>query len=109
MLTDKDIKKLSSVLATKSEFKTVKKDILGLKSEMSRGFSLMATKSELKEVKEEVIGLRESVQGLLVAVDKLAKVISDLNLEYAAITHQLRRHEEWIKQIAKKSGVSLQD
>lgn len=80
MLTDQDIRKLTSVLATKS-------DVL--------------------ELKKDVEGLRESIQGLLVAVDNLAKVISDLHLEYVAITHQLNRHEEWIKQIAKKAGISL--
>ena len=43
----------------------------------------------------------------MVSVDNLAKVISDLNIEYAAITHQLNKHEEWIKQIAEKVGLKL--
>ncbi len=80
MLTDQDINKLTSILATKS-------DIL--------------------ELKQDVAGLRESLQGMIVATDNLAKVISDLRLEYVAITHQLNRHEEWIRKIAKKAGVSL--
>ncbi|OHA15246.1 MAG: hypothetical protein A3H57_02485 [Candidatus Taylorbacteria bacterium RIFCSPLOWO2_02_FULL_43_11] len=80
MLTDKDIDKLTSVLATKND---------------------------LKELVEDVSSLKEVVQGLTTAVDGLAKVIDDLRIEYSAIKMQLSRHEEWIKEIAKKTGVKL--
>jgi len=45
MLTDQDIQKLVSILATKSD---------------------------IQEIKEDVSGLRESIQGLVVAMDGLA-------------------------------------
>ena len=59
MLTDEDIQKLTSVLATKHDVETLR---------------------------EEVSSLRETVQGLTNAIDGLAKVIEDLRVEYAAIT-----------------------
>ncbi len=111
MLTDQDIKKLSSVVATKSDIKEVRKEVdtkfKSLQAEMDRGFGLMAKKSDVDELKKDVDGLRESVQNLVVAVDALTKVIFDLRLEYVAMKLQLNRHEEWIKQIAKKAKVSL--
>ena len=116
MLDDQDIKKLKSVfatredfnnLATKSDFDVFKSEVSSIKSEMNRGFGLMASKSDVNELKKDVEGLRESIQGMMVSVDNLAKVISDLRLEYAAISTQLTRHERWIKQIAEKVGLNL--
>ena len=69
--------------------------------------SLLATKEDVREIKEDVGGLRESLQGMIVATDNLTKVITDLRMEYAAISYQLKRHEDWIKQIATKAGVTL--
>ena len=80
MLTDQDINKLTAVLASK-------RDVM--------------------EIKHDLNDLRESVQGLIVATDNLVKVISDLKMEYVAISSQLSRHERWIKQIAEKTGVNL--
>ena len=80
MLTTKDIKLLTSVFATKADIQ------------------LMQT-----EIKE----LRETTHDLVTAVDKLAKVIDDLRMEYVAIKTQLDRHERWIQEIAKKAGVHL--
>lgn len=59
------------------------------------------------EIRKEFAALRESIQALTIAVDKLAKAVSDLKVEYSAISHQLTRHEKWIQQIAEKVGVSL--
>lgn len=69
--------------------------------------SLLATKDDVREIREDVGGLRESLQGMIVATDNLTKTITDLRMEYAAITFQLKRHEDWIKQIAAKAGVNL--
>jgi archaellum component FlaC len=123
MLNDEDIKKLSSILATKSdldtfksevklEFNGVKKDISDLKSEVKEVKSDLESKflvlnNNIQEVKKDVEGLREAIQGMMVSVDNLAKVISDLRLEYAGITKQLNKHENWIKQIAEKVGLNL--
>jgi len=89
MLTDKDIAKLTSVLATKQE--------------------VIEIKTELAEVRKDIDGLRETVQGLLSAVDKLVQAIHELRTEYSAMGLQLNRHEKWIKEIAGKVGVKLLD
>ena len=80
MLDDKDINKLVSVLASKKD---------------------------VEEIKSDLGDLKELVQGLIVSSDSLAKTISDLTLEYAAISTQLSRHDRWIKQIAEKVGLTL--
>lgn len=91
MLTTEDIQKL---IAAQKEVFTTKEDLIPLKS-------------DIREIKEDVSGLRESLQGMIVATDNLTKVITDLHMEYTAITYQLKRHEDWIRQIAAKAGVSL--
>ncbi|MBI5798327.1 MAG: hypothetical protein HZB10_00140 [Candidatus Yonathbacteria bacterium] len=112
MLTTEDIQKLTSILATKEDFNGVKSDVASLKTDLKdfkdkteREF--ISLKTDIKEIKEDVAGLRESLQGMIVAVDNLTKVITDLRMEYTAITYQLKRHEDWIKQIAEKAGVNL--
>ena len=80
MLDDKDINKLTSVLASKTD---------------------------VEEIKSDLGDLKELVQGLIISNDSIAKSIGDLTLEYAAIKHQINRHEEWIKQIAEKIGIKL--
>lgn len=112
MLTTEDIQKLTSLLATKEDIKEVKEDLTSFKSEMqdfksSTEREFISLKSDIREIKEDVGSLRESLQGMIVATDNLTKVITDLRTEYAAITYQLKRHEDWIKQIAEKAGVGL--
>jgi len=80
MLNDQDINKLTSVLATKKD---------------------------VEEIKSDLGDLKELVQGIIISNDSIAKSIGDLTLEYAAIKHQINRHEEWIKQIAEKVGLKL--
>ncbi|MCX6751495.1 MAG: hypothetical protein NT161_01875 [Candidatus Nomurabacteria bacterium] len=80
MLNDQDINKLTSVLASKKD---------------------------VEEIKSDLGDLKELVQGLIVASDSLIKSMSDLKMEYAAISTQLTRHERWIKQIAEKVGLNL--
>lgn len=118
MLNDEDINKLKSVfatkedfgdLATKSDFNLLKSEVSEIKSEMDRGFNLMAKKSDVEEIKSDLGDLKELVQALIVSSDSIAKSISDLTMEYAAISSQLSRHDRWIKQIAEKVGLSLQE
>ncbi|OHA15356.1 MAG: hypothetical protein A3G52_00095 [Candidatus Taylorbacteria bacterium RIFCSPLOWO2_12_FULL_43_20] len=85
MLTDKDIKKLSSVFATKAE---------------------VVTKSEFAEFKSEFAEFKSE---LFTILDGIAKSIEDLKIEYVAIKVQLDRHDRWIKEIADKTGVKLDD
>ncbi|MDD5720841.1 MAG: hypothetical protein PHT16_00105 [Candidatus Pacebacteria bacterium] len=80
MLNDQDINKLTSVLASKKD---------------------------VEEIRSDLGDLKELVQGIIISNDSIAKSIGDLTLEYAAIKHQINRHEEWIKQIAEKVGLKL--
>lgn len=70
--------------------------------------SVVATKEDVDEIKKDVSGLRESVQALIVSVDGLTKSIDDLKIEYIAITSKINRHEKWIQKIAEKIGVELE-
>jgi hypothetical protein len=110
MLTDEDINKLKVVFATKDDFKNLatKDDVKTLISESEdRMLQVLVTKAELRELKEDIGYLRELVQGLIVSSESLAKAVSDLTLEYAAVKMQLSRHDAWIKQIAEKIGLQL--
>lgn len=80
MLSDQDINKLTSVLASKKD---------------------------VEEIKSDLVDLKELVQGIIVSNDSIAKSITDLTLEYAAVKMQLSRHDNWIKQIAEKIGLQL--
>ncbi len=70
--------------------------------------SLLATKSDVSDLREDVDGLKRTLQELTVSVDKLVGAIDNLRIEYVAIKMELDRHEKWIKQIAKKAGISLE-
>lgn len=114
MLDTKDIVKLKSLLATKQDLKNLatKKDLKEVKIEVSKIKSDMDSKftvihSDIQDIKKDVESLREAIQAMMVSIDGLAKVISDLRLEYAVISTQLTRHERWIKQIAEKVGLDL--
>ena len=67
----------------------------------------LATKEDIKEMREEIADLRETVQALLVSVDRFVKVAADLQQENVAINAQLTRHEEWIREIARKARIAL--
>lgn len=101
MLNDKDINRLTSVLATKSD---VEKTVFASESRM---LSVLASKQELSVLKEDLEDLKELVHGLIVSTDGIAKAINNLSTEYAAISTQLSRHEKWIKEIAEKVGLKL--
>ena len=101
MLDDKDIKKLKSVFPTKVDLEKVVSD------SADRMLIVLASKKDTEEIKSDLGDLKELVQGLIVGNDAIAKSISELRLEYAAISTQLSRHDRWIKQIAEKVGLNL--
>ena len=119
MLNDEDIIKLKSVFSTKEDIQgfraELKQDIQELRIELKQDISnsqdkllsIIATKQELQEVKSDMADLKELVQALIVSTDNIAKSISDLRIEYSAISTQLSRHELCIKQIAEKVGLKL--
>ena len=69
--------------------------------------SVLASKHDVKELRADMADLKELVHALIVSSDTLANSISNLTTEYAAISNQLTRHELWIKQIAEKVGLKL--
>ena len=108
MLNDEDIIKLKSILATKEDIQEIRKELKqDISDSQDKLLSIVATKQELQEVKSDMADLKELVQGLIVSTDNIAKAISNLSIEYAAISTQLSRHELWIKQIAEKVGLKL--
>jgi hypothetical protein len=119
MLNDEDVIKLKSVLVTKDDFKEMKSDILEIKSDLSEfkketnnnflrlDSKIGSIKTDISEMKNDMTDLKELVQGLIISTDNIAKSISDLRIEYSAISTQLSRHELWIKQIAEKVGLKL--
>ena len=69
---------------------------------------VLATKEDVKEVKAELVDLKETVRELVTAIDRLAKAVDDLRIEYSAMAMQLNRHEKWIQQLAEKLGIKLE-
>lgn len=67
----------------------------------------LATKEDIREMREEIATLRESIQALSVSVEKFVKIAAALQQEHAAISVQLTRHECWIKELARKAGLTL--
>ncbi len=84
MLEESDIKRLSEVFVSRTEFN-----------------------NRMDHLEETVGHIRYTVDGMAVAFDKMAKSIDDLRHEYIAIKLQLDRHEKWIREIAAKTGVTL--
>jgi len=97
MLSDKDIQKL--IKAQEKVFVT--------KEDFTKLVTLDEFDKFKKEVKEEFAGLRETIQALVISVDKLVKAVENLRQEYVAITSKIDRHEKWIQQIAEKVGIEL--
>lgn len=75
--------------------------------DINKLISVLASKKDVEEIRSDLGDLKELVQGVIISNDSIAKSIGDLTLEYAAIKHQINRHEEWIKQIAEKVGLKL--
>ncbi|MBI5004282.1 hypothetical protein HZC00_04265 [Candidatus Kaiserbacteria bacterium] len=88
-----------------------KKKVIGfndLNDKLDRMIDAMVTHDDLKRLEERLDQkIDKRVGEILTAIDRLAKVVSDLSLEYAAVSVQLSRHEEWIRLIAQKTGVNL--
>jgi hypothetical protein len=92
MITDRDIKKLKAVFATRDE----------IDSKFDRVFSIIIkTQQDVSELQNDVGDLRESVQGLYVANDGLAKTLAEIQMEFAAYKGQTNRRFEQTEKILK--------
>ncbi|MEK7459777.1 MAG: hypothetical protein AAB636_01795 [Patescibacteria group bacterium] len=94
-------------LISESEKRVLIKTETLISESQDKILTLVATKTEVKDLKDDIGYLRELVQGLILSNDSIAKSITDLTLEYAAVKMQLSRHDNWIKQIAEKIGLQL--
>lgn len=75
---------------------------------VSRVVAAVATKEDVAELREDINVLNEKFDRQLILLDKLIERVDAMRLEYAAVSTQLSRHEEWIKEIAKKAGIKLE-
>jgi siroheme synthase (precorrin-2 oxidase/ferrochelatase) len=74
---------------------------------VARVVAVVATKEDIRRVEERLAALEENLNRFVTASEKFTGAFQDLKLEYAAVSTQLSRHEEWIKKLAEKTGVTL--
>lgn len=87
----------NSPMLTDTDFKRIQKLLLTLPG-----------KEDFHRVEERLTNVESSLRSLTVSVEKFVKVAADLREENAAISVQLTRHERWFKELAKKTGISLE-
>jgi CRISPR/Cas system CMR-associated protein Cmr5 small subunit len=82
-----------------------------LNAKLDRVIDAMVTKGEFEEFRSEVLSdtadLKETINHLATSMDKLLKVLTDLQVEYAAIKMQMTRYDRWFKELAEKVGLEL--
>jgi flagellin-like hook-associated protein FlgL len=86
MLSNHDIEKLTRVLASKADLENLE----------VRLTATLATKTEVRDINTRLTAVEENMHGIISGLDNLSSVVSDLRLEYGAITNQLTRHENSI-------------
>jgi predicted nucleic acid-binding Zn-ribbon protein len=77
-------------------------------ADIARIVAVVATKEDIKRVEERIGALEDNLNRFVNASEKFTGAFQDLKLEYGAVSTQLSRHEEWIKELAKKAGLKLQ-
>jgi len=77
-------------------------------ADIARIVAVVATKEDVKHIEKRLDTLEGNLNRFVTASEKFTGAFEGLRLEYAAVSTQLSRHEEWIKQIAQKSGVALE-
>jgi len=77
-------------------------------TDIARIIAVVATKEDIRGVNERLDSLEENLNRFVTASEKFTGAFEDLKLEYAAVSTQLSRHEEWIKMLAEKSGLKLE-
>ncbi|MFH1178700.1 MAG: hypothetical protein V1711_03210 [bacterium] len=77
-------------------------------ADIAKIVAVVATKEDVKRIERRISSLEENLNRFVTASEKFTGAFEDLRLEYAAVSTQLSRHEDWIKQIARKSGVKLE-
>jgi len=70
--------------------------------------NLIKAEKEVFTTKEDFANLEKMFSNLQSSVDAYAKKADTYFQEMTAMRHALNRHEEWIKKIAEKVGLSLE-
>lgn len=77
---------------------------------LDRVIDAMLTKDDVRTiVQEELVEIKKIQKDILINIDKLTTTVNKLLLEYAAISVQLTRHDRWIRAIAEKTGLKLEN
>lgn len=112
-----DIAHVVSVMATKDDIADVRRELQETRKELREEFSAemdrklgivimnMATKKELQEVRNELADLRENLNTAVNAFSTTATALSDLRLEYAAVSVQQSRQVGWNHKVGVKVGI----
>ncbi len=69
--------------------------------------ALLATKSDIIEIRQDIAIIQETLQGVLISEDALAASMSEFRLEFSAVKDENSRQNSWIQQIADKVGLKL--
>jgi len=78
-----------------------------LDAKLDRVIDAMATKEDIDRLEKRMDGFDLRLQRIIVALDAMKTSMEKMLLEYAVISTQLSRHEEWFKILAKKTGAKL--
>ena len=78
-----------------------------INDKLDRVIDAMATKEDIARLEKRMEDFDERLKRVIGILEGMAKAVADLRMEYVAVSMQLSRHEEWIKEIAKKTGVKL--
>lgn len=73
--------------------------------ELAKIFKYM--QQEFKAVRSEVGEARAGIRSLQVSVDSYAKQVMELTQEHLMLSRKVDRMENWIQEIAQKTGVKL--
>jgi len=74
---------------------------------LDRVIDAMATKDDIARLEKRMDDFDEKFKQIMAILEGMTKAVADLRMEYVAVSMQLSRHDQWIKEIAKKTGVKL--
>jgi chromosome segregation ATPase len=107
MITDADITKLNKTFATKEDLKkfATKKEHDQHTKQIDRIIAILATKADSSEMNRRFDEIDTKFDKMLNRMDRFYKRIEDLHLEYAAVSVQTTRLNEWAGKVAEKVDV----
>lgn len=70
--------------------------------------SVVATKEDIERIETRLSTLEEAMRNLAVSIEKFVVAMDDIKQEYLIMARKTELHEKWIKQIADKLNVRLE-